>query len=99
MVLMGVKACSSSTVKPRALKKPKKSGKQVAMASAPWSSPQEAAERIVEGAVKDLLAPEKAQGTDRIIYTGQLTLECRADNLKNGIPVDEGVWSGILSLL
>lgn len=60
---------------------------------------QEAAERIVEGAVKDLLASEKAQGTDRIIYTGQLTLECRADNLKNGIPVDEGVWSGILSLL
>ena len=42
---MGVKACSSSTVKPRALKKPKKSGKQVAMAPAPWSSPQEAAER------------------------------------------------------
>lgn len=60
---------------------------------------QEAAERIVEGAVKDLLASGKAQGTDRIIYTGQLTLECRADNLKNGIPVDEGVWSEISSLL
>ena len=28
---------------------------------------QEAAERIVEGAVKDLLASGKAQGTDRII--------------------------------
>jgi len=60
---------------------------------------QEAAERIVEGAVKDLLASGKAQGTDRIIYTGQLTLECRADNLKNGIPVDEGVWNEISSLL
>ena len=60
---------------------------------------QEAAERIVEGAVKDLLASGKAQGTDRIIYTGQLTLECRADNLKNGIPVDEGVWNEISSRL
>lgn len=61
-------------------------------------APEEITGEIVEDAVQDLLASQKDEHTDRIIYTGQLTKETRADNLKNHIPVDERVWEEILKL-
>lgn len=51
-----------------------------------------------EAAVADLLASEKAAGTQKIIYPGQQTQEIRRQNLQEGIPVDEGVWNTILAL-
>lgn len=56
------------------------------------------ADRIIEGAVSYLLDSEPAGADSRIIYTGQMTEECRRQNLAEGIPVDEAVWKEILSL-
>mgnify|MGYP005759698595 CR=1 FL=1 len=60
--------------------------------------PGRQAEQIVNRAVEDLLQSKKAEGTDRIIYTGEKTEEYRKENQKYGIPVDEGVWKEIQSL-
>lgn len=60
--------------------------------------PEELSEKTVEDAVQDLLASQRDEETPRIIYTGQKTEETKARNLKNHIPVDEGVWKEILSL-
>lgn len=59
---------------------------------------QEQADLAVEGAVRDLLASEPSTEGGRIIYTGQMTEECRRQNQDEGIAVDEGVWEEILSL-
>ena len=56
------------------------------------------AERIVNRAVEYLLQSEKAEGTERIIYTGEKTEEYRQENQKLGIPVEESVWNEIRSL-
>ncbi|WP_313185476.1 3-dehydro-L-gulonate 2-dehydrogenase [Lacrimispora sp.] len=60
--------------------------------------PEETAASIVEQAVLDLLASKKAEGTRRIIYTGELAEEYREENSRNGIPVDERVWEEIMAL-
>lgn len=60
--------------------------------------PEAEAERIAEDAVSDLLASQKDNKTHRITYAGQKAGEAKKDNQANGIPVDERVWSEILSL-
>ncbi|RKR81581.1 3-dehydro-L-gulonate 2-dehydrogenase [Mucilaginibacter gracilis] len=40
--------------------------------------------------------PEKEGGT--ISYPGENTLRTRAQNIKEGIPVDEGIWNKVLAL-
>ncbi len=62
-------------------------------------APQEQADAIAEDAIADLLASKPDAKTQRIIYTGQLTQEIRAQNLAQGIPVDERIWSAITGLL
>lgn len=61
-------------------------------------TPVEQAGQTIEQAVEDLLLSEKAQGTDRIIYTGETVQEHRRENLKKGIPVEERVWKEIQNL-
>ncbi len=58
-------------------------------------APERESEAILEDALQDLLASKKDEKTDRIIYSGQKTVEICADNLKNGIPIDERVWDAI----
>ena len=58
-----------------------------------------AVEDMVDAAVEDLLASKPAVEGERIVYPGQRLTEIREENLKNGIPVDEGVWQEILELL
>jgi len=33
-----------------------------------------------------------------VLYPGQSTLRTRADQLENGIAVDDGVWTAVLAL-
>lgn len=61
-------------------------------------APAPEAEAILDDAVAYLLASEKAEGTERIVYPGLRARETRAENLEKGIPVDERVWETILNL-
>lgn len=59
---------------------------------------EDVAEQIADNAVEDLLASEKGEHTDRIVYPGQRMHEYKADNLEHGIPVNERIWNKIMSL-
>lgn len=61
-------------------------------------SPEKSVNDIIDFAISDLKASKKADGTKEIIYTGEKMYEIRDENLRNGIPVDSGVWNQILSL-
>jgi 3-dehydro-L-gulonate 2-dehydrogenase len=61
-------------------------------------APQEQSEALLEQSVEYLLGSEKAGEKERIIFTGQLAIEARKDNLANGIPVHEEVWKEVLAL-
>lgn len=60
-------------------------------------SPERAAE-IADQVVEDVLGSQPVEEGGRVVYPGQRRLEVRAENLKLGIPVNERVWSKILSL-
>lgn len=62
-------------------------------------APKEVIDGIVEDAIADLLSSKPDPKTDRIIYTGQLAKEIRAQNLAEGIPVNEKVWAEITAFL
>ena len=53
---------------------------------------------IVENAIEDLKSSTPEDPSKPIIYTGEMMARIRDENLKNGIPADEGVWGRILSL-
>jgi 3-dehydro-L-gulonate 2-dehydrogenase len=59
-------------------------------------SPKELSEEIIEHSVEYLLNSQSTGAP--IIYTGQITIDTRKDNLENGIPVNEKVWEEILAL-
>jgi 3-dehydro-L-gulonate 2-dehydrogenase len=61
-------------------------------------APQELSEPLIEKSVEYLLNSHRAGGEGRIIFTGQLAIEARRDNLANGIPVHENVWKEVLAL-
>jgi 3-dehydro-L-gulonate 2-dehydrogenase len=61
-------------------------------------APQELSEPLIEQSVEYLLNSEKAGEKEKIIFTGQLAIEARRDNLANGIPVHEEVWKEVLAL-
>ncbi|MGC3962868.1 MAG: 3-dehydro-L-gulonate 2-dehydrogenase [Rhodocyclaceae bacterium] len=48
--------------------------------------------------VADLKASEKVPGTGEIFYPGEIESRTRQDNLRHGIPVDDGVWASILAM-
>ena len=55
-------------------------------------------EELIEQSVDYLLAAQKSSEKDRIIFTGQIAIETRRDNLEHGIPVHEKIWDEILAL-
>ncbi len=59
---------------------------------------KEISDRIADDAVAYLLASKKDANTERIVYPGQRMRETREKNLRDGIPVDERVWSQIQAL-
>ena len=59
---------------------------------------EDEADRIAERAIKYLKGSTKAEGTKEIVYPGERMMRVREENLREGIPVDERVWSEILSL-
>lgn len=59
---------------------------------------EDEADRIAERAIGYLKGSTKAEGTKEIVYPGERMLRTREENLREGIPVDERVWSEILSL-
>lgn len=61
-------------------------------------APQSLSEEIIEKSVEYLLDSEKANENSSIIFTGQIAIDTRNENLKNGIPVNEGIWEEVLSL-
>jgi 3-dehydro-L-gulonate 2-dehydrogenase len=61
-------------------------------------APQALSEALIEQSVDYLLGSQASNEKDRIIFTGQLALETRSDNLENGIPVHETIWNEILAL-
>ncbi len=61
-------------------------------------APQPLSEKIIEKSVEYLLGSEEANESSSIIFTGQIALDTRNDNLKNGIPVNDNIWEEILSL-
>lgn len=61
-------------------------------------APKEISDRIAQEAVENLLASRKDDKTQRIVYPGQRMQETREQNLEQGIPVDERIWTEIMSL-
>ena len=61
-------------------------------------SDEDAVDDIVDGAIADLKSSIPSDPARPIIYTGEMTGRIREENLKEGIPADEGVWQRILSL-
>jgi 3-dehydro-L-gulonate 2-dehydrogenase len=57
----------------------------------------EGARRAVEAAIEDFhrAAPDREGG--RVYYPGERMLETREDNLRRGIPLDEGLWAEVLA--
>jgi 3-dehydro-L-gulonate 2-dehydrogenase len=48
--------------------------------------------------VDDLKKSEPAGNDSAVRYPGENVVKTRIENLKNGIPVDKGLWDKILSL-
>jgi 3-dehydro-L-gulonate 2-dehydrogenase len=61
-------------------------------------APQHLSEPLIEQSVEYLLASKKAGEKDKIIFTGQIAIDVRKDNLANGIPVHKDVWEEVLVL-
>jgi 3-dehydro-L-gulonate 2-dehydrogenase len=52
----------------------------------------------IQGIVDDLKKSEPAGNDSAVRYPGENVVKTRIENLKNGIPVDKGLWDKILSL-
>ena len=59
---------------------------------------QERLEQIVEETISHIKTSEPSNKNTSINYPGESTLKRREENLKNGIPVDEGVWNTVCKL-
>jgi 3-dehydro-L-gulonate 2-dehydrogenase len=60
-------------------------------------APKVMSDRIAQEAVENLLASRKDEKTQRIVYPGQRMQETKEQNLEQGIPVDERIWTEIKS--
>ncbi len=54
--------------------------------------------KIVDGIIEDLHSGQPDKEDGEILYPGERALHTRKENLKNGIPVDEGIWKKILEM-
>lgn len=55
-------------------------------------------DRVADGVVDYVNGSEPAEEGNAVRYPGESTLRIRADHLKNGVVVDDGVWAEILVL-
>lgn len=56
---------------------------------------QELIDNILDETIDQIKCATPAQTNNTIFYPGEHSLLTRNDNLKNGIPVDEGVWQNV----
>lgn len=61
-------------------------------------APADEAEAILDDSVDFLLGSIPADADTKIVYPGQKAQRVRAENLAEGIPVDDSVWQAILAL-
>ncbi len=52
----------------------------------------------VNNVINDVVSSEKADENGRVFYPGQMEQQTRADNLANGIPVNEDIWHKICEM-
>lgn len=55
-------------------------------------------EKAIEETIDQLKASQRAEGVDQIYYPGEQSLKTRKENLKIGIPVDDGIWAKVQEL-
>lgn len=55
-------------------------------------------EVIVQTIIDDIKSSDRVDEKQEILYPNELSYMSRADNLKNGIPVDESIWEAIMAL-
>lgn len=53
---------------------------------------------IVNTIVNDIKDSEPETGGKEVLYPGERMIKTRSDNMKNGIPVNESIWSKIIAL-
>ena len=56
---------------------------------------QEFIDKILSETIHQLKSSETAEGKSEIYYPGEKSLKTRYENMKLGIPVDQGVWSKV----
>ena len=55
-------------------------------------------EKVFDETVRQIKSSIPAEGLDEIFYPGERTLRTRKENMEQGIPVDDGVWSRVKQL-
>lgn len=58
----------------------------------------ELTDAIIDEVIEDIKNSEKAENCNEIFYPGEMEINTRRDNLKNGIPVMEEIWEQIEKL-
>jgi 3-dehydro-L-gulonate 2-dehydrogenase len=59
---------------------------------------QEFIDNILEETIQQIKSSEPAEGNNEIFYPGEKSLKTRNENMKLGIPVDDGVWEKVKNL-
>lgn len=59
---------------------------------------QEFIDNIVDETIQQIKSSELAEGNNEIFYPGEKSLNTRKENMKLGIPVDDGVWEKVKEL-
>ena len=55
-------------------------------------------EQAIADTIAQLKSSEMAEGVHEIYYPGEQSLKTRDENMKSGIPVDDGVWAKVMEL-
>lgn len=59
---------------------------------------QEFMDKILEETIQQIKSSELAEGNSEVFYPGEKSLKTRNENMKFGIPVDDGVWEKVKKL-
>jgi 3-dehydro-L-gulonate 2-dehydrogenase len=59
---------------------------------------QEFMDNILEETIQQIKSSELAEGNSEVFYPGEKSLNTRNENMKLGIPVDDGVWEKVKKL-
>jgi 3-dehydro-L-gulonate 2-dehydrogenase len=72
---------------------------QVFIAIDPWKfNSKEFVEQVVNETIQQIRSSQLAEGVNEAYYPGEQSLKTRIENLKLGIPVDDGVWEKVKEL-